>query len=61
MIRAAEESGELKPGSIIMEATSGNTGISFVMVAPLLGYEFKAVMPESMTPERRGLIAAYGA
>ena len=61
LIRAAEVSGELKSGSVIVEATSGNTGISFAMVAPLLGYKFKAVMPENMTPERRSLMAAYGA
>ncbi len=61
MIDAAEASGELKPGGTIVEATSGNTGISLAMVAAARGYKAILTMPESVSKERRKLIRAYGA
>ena len=61
MIAIAERNGVLRPGSQIIEATSGNTGISFAMIAPLKGYKFVAVMPEHMSKERRQMMQAFGA
>ena len=61
MIEDAEKKGELKKGSIIVEPTSGNTGIGLAMVAAVKGYEVILVMPESMSVERRKLMAVYGA
>lgn len=60
MIDMAEKNGMLRPGSHIIEATSGNTGISFAMIAPLKGYKFVAVMPEHMSKERRQMMQAFG-
>lgn len=61
MIEDAERSGKLKPGATIIEPTSGNTGIGLVSVAAPRGYHVILVMPETMSLERRRLIAAYGA
>ncbi|PKL89568.1 MAG: cysteine synthase A [Ignavibacteriae bacterium HGW-Ignavibacteriae-2] len=61
MVEDAEKRGMLKPGGIIVEPTSGNTGVGLAIVSAVKGYQLILVMPESMSVERRKLMAAYGA
>ena len=61
MVEGAERDGQLKPGSVIVEPTSGNTGIGLALVGRLKGYRVKIVMPEGMSVERKKLIRALGA
>jgi cysteine synthase A len=61
MVDEAERSGALKPGGTIIEPTSGNTGVGLSMVAAVRGYDMVVCMPESMSLERRRVMAAYGA
>ena len=61
MVEDAERSGRLQPGGLIVEPTSGNTGVGLAWVAAVKGYRLILTMPETMTVERRSLLAAYGA
>ena len=61
MIEEGEASGRLKPGSILLEPTSGNTGIALAMIARIKGYQFVAIMPDNVTSERRQMLELYGA
>ncbi|HET8600589.1 MAG TPA: cysteine synthase A [Segeticoccus sp.] len=61
IVDAAEQSGELKPGGTIVEATSGNTGIALAMVGAARGYKVVLAMPDTMSRERRALLRAFGA
>ena len=61
MVEKAENKGALRPGMTILEATSGNTGIAFAMIAAVKGYKMIAVMTEDMSRERQQIIRAFGA
>src|ERR1700720_4432239 len=61
MIREAERSGKLKPGQTILDATSGNTGIAYAMIAAALGYRVKLCLPASASEERKKILKAFGA
>jgi cysteine synthase B len=61
MVEEAETDGRLKPGAILLEPTSGNTGIALAMIARVKGYQFVAVMPDNVTQERRQMLELYGA
>ena len=61
MIAEAEMRGDIQPGDVLIEATSGNTGIALAMVAAIKGYKLKLIMPDNMSSERKASMAAYGA
>ena len=61
MIQQAELRGEIKPGDVLIEATSGNTGIALAMVAAVMGYRLILIMPDNMSNERKASMTAYGA
>jgi cysteine synthase B len=61
MIRDAERTGKLKPGQTILDATSGNTGIAYAMIASALGYRVKLCLPTSASEERKKILKAFGA
>ena len=61
MVRRAEERGEIKPGDVLIEPTSGNTGIALAMAAAMRGYKMVLIMPEHLSVERRQAMRAYGA
>lgn len=61
MIQQAEARGEIKPGDVLIEATSGNTGIALAMASAIMGYKLKLIMPNNMSAERKAAMTAYGA
>jgi cysteine synthase B len=60
MIRVGERNGDLRPGKVILDATSGNTGIAYGMIGAALGYRVKLCLPSSASPERKKILAVYG-
>ncbi len=60
MIREGERHGDLRPGKVILDATSGNTGIAYAMIGAALGYKVKLCLPNSASPERKRILQAYG-
>jgi len=60
MIREGERTGRLRPGKVILDATSGNTGIAYAMIGAALGYRVKLCLPSSASPERKQILKAYG-
>ena len=60
MIREGERTGQLRPGKVILDATSGNTGIAYAMIGAALGYRVKLCLPSSASPERKQILQAYG-
>jgi cysteine synthase B len=60
MIREGERRGDLRPGKVILDATSGNTGIAYAMIGAALGYRVKLCLPTSASPERKQILSAYG-
>src|SRR3972149_837958 len=60
MIREGERSGALRPGKIILDSTSGNTGIAYAMIGAALGYPVKLCLPSSASEERKRILKAYG-
>jgi S-sulfo-L-cysteine synthase (O-acetyl-L-serine-dependent) len=60
MIREGERRGDLRPGKVILDATSGNTGIAYAMIGAALGYRVKLCLPSSASPERKHILQAYG-
>src|ERR1700683_927332 len=60
MIREGERTGALRAGKVILDATSGNTGIAYAMIGAALGYKVKLCLPSSASPERKQILAAYG-
>jgi len=61
LIQEAEKRGQIKPGDLLVEPTSGNTGIAMAMLAASKGYKLVLVMPDTMSMERRVLLLSYGA
>ena len=61
MIQRAEQRGVIQPGDVLIEATSGNTGIALAMAAAIKGYRLKLIMPAHMSAERKAAMQAYGA
>jgi len=61
MIQLAEQRGDISPGDVLIEATSGNTGIALAMAAAIMGYRMKLIMPNNMSAERKAAMTAYGA
>ena len=61
MILEGEKSGALRPGKVILDATSGNTGIAYAMIGAARGYKVRLCLPKNVTPERKKILSAYGA
>ena len=61
MILEGEKAGQLTPGKIILDATSGNTGIAYAMIGAARGYKVRLCLPKNVTPERKKILSAYGA